>query len=61
MTDISQFLLCPCTFLRFQGLYTMTLSIVIWVIGGHIYEEGIQKLVPHYNKCLNNGGKYVEK
>ena len=26
------------------------------------YEEGIQKLVPHYdNKCLNNGGKYVEK
>jgi len=24
------------------------------------YEEGIQKLVPHY-KCLNNGGKYVEK
>jgi len=25
------------------------------------YEEGIQKLVPHYNKCLNNGGEYVEK
>ena len=25
------------------------------------YEEGIQKLVPRYNKCLNNGGKYVEK
>ena len=25
------------------------------------YEEGIQKLVPHYDKCLNNGGKYVEK
>jgi histone-lysine N-methyltransferase SETMAR len=20
------------------------------------YEEGIQKLVPHYDKCLNNGG-----
>ena len=25
------------------------------------YEDGIQKLVPHYYKCLNNGGKYVEK
>jgi len=24
-------------------------------------EEGIQKLVPHYDKCLNNGGKYMEK
>ena len=24
-------------------------------------EEGIQKLVPHYSKCLNNSGKYVEK
>ena len=25
------------------------------------YEESIQKLVPHYDKCLNNGGEYVEK
>jgi len=25
------------------------------------YEEGIQKLVPHYAKCFNNGGEYVEK
>jgi len=25
------------------------------------YEEGIQKFVPRYDKCLNNGGKYVEK
>jgi hypothetical protein len=25
------------------------------------YKEGIQKLVPRYDKCLNNGGKYVEK
>jgi len=32
-TDFSQFLICPCTFLRFQGLYSMTLSVVIWVIG----------------------------
>ena len=25
------------------------------------YEEGVQKLVPCYDKCLNNGGEYVEK
>ena len=25
------------------------------------YDEGIQKLVQHYDKCLNNGGNYVEK
>ena len=25
------------------------------------YEEGIQKRVPPYDKCLNNGGEYVEK
>jgi len=25
------------------------------------YEEGIQKLVPRYDKCLDNGGEYVEK
>jgi len=25
------------------------------------YEEDIQELVPCCNKCLNNGGEYVEK
>jgi histone-lysine N-methyltransferase SETMAR len=25
------------------------------------YGSGIQKLVPHYDKCLNNGENYVEK
>ena len=25
------------------------------------YEEGIQKLVPRYDKCLTNGGEYVAK
>ena len=25
------------------------------------YNEGIEKLVPRLNKCLNNGGDYVEK
>jgi hypothetical protein len=24
------------------------------------YDAGIQKLVPRYDKCLNNGGNYVE-
>ena len=28
---------------------------------GAFYEEDIQKLVPRYDKCLNNGGEYVEK
>ena len=26
-----------------------------------LYEEGIQKLVPRYDKRHNNGGEYVEK
>ena len=37
-TDLSQFLICPCTFLRFQGLYSMTLSTVIWVIGKCVHD-----------------------
>jgi hypothetical protein len=24
------------------------------------YDAGIQKLVPRYDKCLNNGGNYIE-
>jgi hypothetical protein len=27
---------------------------------GMFYEYGIHKLVPRYDKCLNNGGNYVE-
>jgi hypothetical protein len=26
----------------------------------HFYEQGIQNLVPHYDKCLNVGGAYVK-
>jgi hypothetical protein len=26
-----------------------------------LYDAGIQKLVLHYDKCLNNGGNYVKK
>jgi hypothetical protein len=25
------------------------------------YDAGIQKLVPRYDRCLKNGGNYVEK
>jgi hypothetical protein len=25
------------------------------------YDEGIQKLVPHYDKCLNSGSENLEK
>ena len=34
-----------------------------WLISqvAAFYEEGTQKLVARYDKCLNNGGKYVEK
>ena len=35
-TDVSQFVICPCTFLRFQGLYSVTLSVVANIAGGHI-------------------------
>ena len=42
-TGISQFLICPCTSLRFQGLYSMTLSVVIWVAGGRILWGGYTK------------------
>jgi hypothetical protein len=43
----------------------MTQSVVIWIVaniaGGPFYEEGIQKRLPRYDKCLNNGSEYVEK
>jgi len=35
------------------------------IVSSHLaaafYKEGTQKLVPRYDKCLNNGGEYVEK
>jgi len=39
----------------------MTLSVVTNIAGAAFYEEGIHKLVPRYDKCLNNGDEYVEK
>ena len=38
----------------------MTSSVVLTSQAAAFHEEGIQKLVPRYNKCLNNGCKYVE-
>jgi len=35
-TDVSQFLICPCTFLRFQRLYSMTLSVMANISGDRI-------------------------
>ena len=26
-----------------------------------LYDTGMQKLIPRYDKCLNSGGDYVEK
>ena len=37
-TYVSQFFICPCTFLRFKGFYSMTLSVVIWVIGKRVHD-----------------------
>jgi hypothetical protein len=33
----------------------------LWLQAVTFYEKGIQKLVHRYDKCLNNGGNYVEK
>jgi hypothetical protein len=30
-------------------------------LAAEVYDEGIQKLVTRYDKCLNVGGDYVEK
>jgi len=38
----------------------MTMSVVANIAGAAFYEEGVQKFVPRYDKCLNNGGEYVE-
>jgi hypothetical protein len=34
---------------------------VVCIAGGIILRCRIQKLVPRYDKCLDNGGNYVEK
>ena len=39
----------------------MTLSLGLTSQAAAFCEEGIQKLVPRYVKCLNNGDEYGEK
>jgi hypothetical protein len=39
----------------------MIFLVNIVCLAAHFYEQGIQNLVSHYNKCLNVGGAYVEK
>jgi hypothetical protein len=38
-------------------------AVITWFASqvASFYNIGIQKLVPRYNKCLNDGGNYVEK
>jgi hypothetical protein len=52
VTDDSPFRHFPCIFHKFRGHFFMAAS---------FYDAGIQKLVPRHDKCLNNGGNYVEK
>jgi hypothetical protein len=62
--DVSQFLICLCTFVTFQGFSPLPTPKEVPGRQGQaaaFYEEGTQKLVPRYDKCLNNGGEYVEK
>jgi len=44
-------------------LYDLKDAVQKWLTlqAAAFYEEGIQKLVPHYEKCLNNDGECVEK
>ena len=38
-------------------------NVMIWLKGraADFYDSGIQKLVPRFNKCLDNAGDCVEK
>jgi hypothetical protein len=56
----------PKTFLggrRFHGDNKVKEAINMWFASqaASLYDAGIQKLVPRYEKCLNNYGNYVKK
>jgi hypothetical protein len=51
-TDDSPFCHFLCIFHTFHGHF---------FVAALFYDAGIQKLVPHYDRCLNNGGNCVEK
>jgi hypothetical protein len=48
---------------RFKSDETVKDSVNEWLNGlaAEVYDEGVQKLVTRYGKCLNVGGDYVEK
>lgn len=48
---------------RFQSDVDTKNAVEIWLssLAGTFFQEGIEKLVKRYDKCLNNGGNYVEK
>jgi histone-lysine N-methyltransferase SETMAR len=48
---------------RFKSDEEVKYTIKEWLNGqeAEVYDEGIQKLITCYDKCLNVGGDYVEK
>jgi hypothetical protein len=48
---------------RFNNDEDVKRAVQMWLSSqaATFYDEGIQKLVSRYDKCLNNGGNYVEK
>ena len=48
---------------RFDDDHHLKDTVQKWLtsLAAAFYEEGIQKLVPRSDKCLNNGKEYVEK
>ena len=48
---------------RFQSDDDAKNAVELWLssLAGSFFEEGLDKLVTHYDKCLNIGGNYVEK
>jgi hypothetical protein len=48
---------------RFKSDEEVKDAVKEWLNGlaAEVYDEGTQKLVTRYDKCLNVGGDYVEK
>jgi hypothetical protein len=48
---------------RFSSDDEVKTAVQHWVktLAADFFDEGIQKLVPQYDKCLNLGGDYVKK
>jgi hypothetical protein len=48
---------------RFSSNDEVKIAVQHWVktLAADFFDEGIQKLVSRYDKCLNLGGDYVEK